>query len=77
MESRKKQWGGRRPGAGRPKGSTKDGSSVRPQHQLRAYDDEWDLIRRFAKLVKHGSLDACRDALKKLEAADGKNTAEK
>lgn len=70
-----KQWGGRRPGAGRPKGSTKDGSSVRPQHQLRAYDDEWDLIRRFARLVKHGNADACRQVLEGLEAADGKKEA--
>ena len=58
-----KQWGGRRPGAGRPKGSTKNGSSVRPQHQLRAYDEEWDLIRRFARLVKHGKMEACKAAL--------------
>lgn len=67
-----KQWGGRRPGAGRPKGSTKNGSSVRPQHQLRAYDEEWDLIRRFARLVKHGKMEACKAALDQLEAADGK-----
>ena len=66
------QWGGRRPGAGRPKGSTKNGSSVRPQHQLRAYDEEWDLIRRFARLVKHGKMEACKAALDQLEAADGK-----
>ena len=72
MTEEKKQWGGRRSGAGRPKGSTKDGSSARPQHQLRAYDDEWDLIRRFARLVKHGKTEACKTALDQLEAADGK-----
>lgn len=75
MTEEKKQWGGQRPGAGRPKGSTKDGSSVRPQHQLRAYDDEWDLIRRFARLVKHGKMEACEAALDQLETADGKKTA--
>ena len=50
----KKQWGGRRPNqTGRPKGTIKP-EGVRSQHQLRAYDEEWDLIRRFARLVKHG-----------------------
>ena len=46
--------------------------TVRPQHQLRAYDEEWDLIRRFARLVKHGKMEACKAALDQLEAADGK-----
>ncbi|WP_432643465.1 hypothetical protein [Acidaminococcus sp.] len=72
MVEEKKQWGGRRPGAGRPKGSTKDGSSVRPQHQLRAYDEEWDLIRRFARLVKHGNAQACKAALDQLEKTEEK-----
>ena len=27
---------------------------VRKQHQLRAYDDEWQLIQKFAKIVKKG-----------------------
>lgn len=67
----KKQWGGRRPNqTGRPKGTIKP-EGVRSQHQLRAYDDEWDLIRRFACLVKHGNADACRLALEGLETADG------
>lgn len=72
-----KQWGGRRPGAGRPKGSTKNGSSVRPQHQLRAHEDEWDLIKRFARLVKHGKMEDCKRALEALETADGKKMAKK
>ena len=33
--------GGKRPGAGRPKGTTKVVHNVRPQHQLRAFEDEW------------------------------------
>lgn len=71
----KKQWGGRRPNqTGRPKGTTKP-EGVRPQHQIRAYDEEWDLIRRFARLVKHGKMEDCKRALEALETADGKKTA--
>ena len=71
----KSGWGGRRPNqTGRPKGTTKP-EGVRPQHQLRAYEGEWDLIRRFARLVKHGKMEDCRQALDALEEADGKNTA--
>ena len=40
--------GGARPGAGRPKKL----QGVRKQHQLRAYDDEWELIREFSWFVK-------------------------
>lgn len=67
MEKENKR-GGARPGAGRPIGSTKkEPSNVRPQHQLRADDTEWDLIRRFARLVKHGKLEECKKILEKLE----------
>ena len=45
--------GGKREGAGRPKGSVK-AEGVRPQHQLRAYPDEWQMILKFARLIKHG-----------------------
>lgn len=44
-------WGGVRPGAGRPKGTTKP-EGVRQQHQVRAYDDEWAIIKEFASIVK-------------------------
>ncbi|MBQ8918759.1 MAG: hypothetical protein IJ056_01435 [Acidaminococcaceae bacterium] len=61
-------WGGKRQGQGRPKGSkNKAPSDVRPQHQLRADPEEWELIRRFARLVKHGDMEKCRKALEKLE----------
>jgi len=60
-------WGGKRKGAGRPKGTAKNESRVRPQHQLRAFDDEWELIKRFARQVKHGEKAACEAALAKLE----------
>lgn len=38
--------------AGRPKGSTKGYSIARPQHQVRAYNDEWEVIKEFAKVAK-------------------------
>ena len=44
-------WGGVRPGAGRPKGTTKP-EGVRQQHQVRAYEDEWAMIKEFAAIVK-------------------------
>ena len=48
MEEVKNAWGGKRTGAGRPVGATKEVSVQRPQHQLRAFPDEWELIREFA-----------------------------
>ena len=45
-------WGGKRSGAGRPKGTTKEVSNQRPQHKVRAFDDEWEIIKAFAALVK-------------------------
>lgn len=59
-------WGGVREGAGRPVGTTKKGGQ-RKQRQLRAYDDEWDIINRFAKMVKHGDKEACIKILEELE----------
>lgn len=32
---------------------------VREQHQVRSYPDEWELIQRFARLVKYGDKAAC------------------
>ena len=55
--------GGARPGGGRPKQDV-----TRGQHQIRAYDDEWLIIQRFCKLVKHGDKEACIKALEKLES---------
>lgn len=43
--------GGAREGAGRPKKAPED-RKVRPQKQMRAWPEEWELIKRFAKLVK-------------------------
>lgn len=52
MAEDKTGWGGKRPGAGRPKGSFKAKSEQRKQHQLRATEDEWEVIKRFATIVK-------------------------
>lgn len=45
-------WGGKRAGAGRPKGTTKVESNQRKQRQVRAHDDEWELIKKYAEIVK-------------------------
>ena len=43
-------WGGRRENqTGRPKNP----NGVRKQRQLRAYDDEWEIIKDFARILKH------------------------
>lgn len=70
MEEVKNTWGGKRTGAGRPVGTTKEVSVQRPQHQLRAFPDEWEMIREFARLVKHVSKEECQQALSDL--AEGK-----
>lgn len=41
--------GGYRPGAGRKK---QEVHNVRSQHQVRAFDDEWLLIKRFTSIVR-------------------------
>lgn len=40
--------GGKREGAGRPKTGT------RPQHQCRAFPEEWEVIRKVMKLTRNG-----------------------
>lgn len=52
MTEEKQTWGDKRAGAGRPKGTTKDISIQRKQHKIRAFDDEWALIKEFADIVK-------------------------
>lgn len=39
--------GGMQKGWRKPEGT-------RTQHQIRAYDDEWEIIRAFARIIKHG-----------------------
>ncbi len=42
--------GGTRVGAGRPRKV----EGARKLRTLKAYDDEWELIKKFAAMVKHG-----------------------
>ena len=58
--------GGKREGAGRP---LKAGE-LRKQRQLRASTEEWELIRKFEKLVKYGDKDACKKFLNEQEQAE-------
>lgn len=53
-------------GRGRPVGWRKE-EGVRTLHTLKAYDDEWELIKRFSKLVKYGDKEKCREHLEQLE----------
>lgn len=48
-EESKKAHGGYRPGAGR---KPKQASEKRPQNQMRAYPEEWELIKKYAKIVR-------------------------
>lgn len=44
--------GGKREGAGRPVGTTKEINTARPGRNIRAYDDEYVLIKEFMKIVR-------------------------
>lgn len=46
--------GGKREGAGRPKEK-----EIRKNRTMRAFDEEWDIINRFATLVKQGNKEQC------------------
>ena len=54
---------GRKVGWRKPEG-------VRTQRQMKAYDDEWELIRQFAREVKHGDREKCVAFLKLLVKSD-------
>ena len=45
-------WGGKRAGAGRPVGTTKSETNQRKQRQVRAFDDEWPIIKEFVALLR-------------------------
>ena len=47
--------GGARPGSGRPKAE-----EPRKQRMLRATEAEWELIRRFSRILKYGDKVACQ-----------------
>jgi len=61
----KKKQGGVRPGAGRP-AKQPDEVVQRKQRQLRAFDDEWEIINQFGDLVKHWDKEKCREVVARL-----------
>ena len=58
---------GSRRGRGKPLGWRKP-EGIRKLRTTKAYDDEWELLQRFDKLVKHGNRKACEEFLAKMEA---------
>lgn len=50
IETKKTTWGGKRTGAGRPVGTKK--AITRKTRSIAAFDDEWEMIRQFSKIVK-------------------------
>ena len=57
--------GGKREGAGRPKGTFKSKTHQRARRQVCAFDDEWNLIKQFAEFVKHGNRAMCEEFITK------------
>ena len=55
----KSTWGGKREGAGRPLTA----GELRKLCTLRATREEWDLIQRFAKIIKYGDKEAAKKFL--------------
>lgn len=60
-----KKRGGARPGAGR-KPKNPEEVTQRKQRQLRAFDDEWEIINQFADLVKHWDKAKCKKVVNEL-----------
>lgn len=60
--------GGKRAGAGRP---PKPVEQLRKRCTLRALPDEWDLILRFAKILKYGNRAAAEKFLDDYETSNG------
>lgn len=60
--------GGARAGAGRPKGTLKENPNPRTHRQLRAYDDEWAVIKEFMKIVREVGAQNAADLLKKFNS---------
>lgn len=60
-------WGGERERAGRPKSA----NGVRKQHQIRAFDDEWEIIKEFVTIVKKDRVRAERMMQIKTETTQG------
>lgn len=54
--------GGKREGAGRPKEK-----EIRKNRTMRAFDDEWEIINRFATIVKQGNKEQCLALVENIE----------
>ena len=63
--------GGTREGACRKVGWRKGYSDARQGHQIRLHEDEWEVVKMFANLVKQ-DINKGRETLKKLEEELGK-----
>ena len=63
--------GGTREGAGRKVGWRKGYSKARQGHQIRLHEDEWEVVKMFANLVKQ-DINKGRETLKKIEEELGK-----
>ena len=63
--------GGTREGAGRKVGWRKGYSEARQGHQIRLHEDEWEVVKAFANLVKQ-DINKAREKLKELEEELGK-----
>ena len=61
-------WGGKREGAGRPKGTLKTESHRRAPRSVATFEDEWALIYRFAKEVKYGDRELCEKFIEKIDS---------
>ncbi len=57
--------GGVRPGAGRPALEEK-----RKMRSMRAFDDEWDIIQKFADFVKSDKKDECVRFVDRVKSED-------
>lgn len=63
VEIKKSKRGGRRPGAGRPKLAEEE-KHPRPQCNMRAWPEEWALIKRFANIVKTDKIMAEKELMR-------------
>ncbi len=64
-EEKRKGRGGRRPGSGRPRLSESE-KRIRPRMSMRAWPDEWELLKRFKKTILKNRV-ASERALEALE----------
>lgn len=61
--------GGKREGSGRKVGWRKEISEQRPTHTIRAFDEEWLLIKEFIQLVRKGKTAQAAQIINELKDA--------